>query len=161
MNIRKTILATTVAALMTAGVVGQAVAYVGAGSSLQYQNLSIQIFDDGTQTPQFVRNFDFRTTNTATLSTTGSDVDTDTCSGTATAPLFDVTQQNDCNATTPRLDSLLIKEGTTSHGENDFDFEGPGSGDTFSYADSVINTAQLAGDATTSQIGRASCRERV
>ena len=45
MNIKKSTLSVAVAGLMSVGLVGQAAAYTSAGSKIEFQNLSIGVFD--------------------------------------------------------------------------------------------------------------------
>ena len=140
MNIRKTALSAAIAALVSVGMISQASAYTSAGSKVEYDNLEIQIFDGATDIFGSVNNFNFVTTNTTTLTSTIAD--SDSCAG--------VPAGNTCNATSPRLDSDLQLQGTSTHTENNFDLDGPNAGGEYSYSDSAILTAQLTGDAQTS-----------
>ena len=142
MDIRKSMLTTAVAAFMSVGMAGQAAAYTSAGAFIEFQDLSIAVLDGGvTPVTDALTTWNFKTTNTAVLN---DDVTTkvDNCSGTGV-------EVGSCSSTTPRVDAALAVEGTTSKTANTFSFEGPGSGDEYSYADSVITTAQLTGDAST------------
>ena len=133
MDIRKSTLSVAIAGLMSVGMVGQAAAYTSAGSVIEYQNLAITT----TSIALDVENFNFVTTNTATLNG-ASGIDTDTCAGI-------VFVGDTCN-TAPSgavLDSDLITRGTTAHTENDFTLDGPDAGTQYSYADSVIWTSEL------------------
>jgi hypothetical protein len=135
MNIRKSSLTVAIAALMSVGLVGQAAAYTSAGSVIEYQNLQIVTTGIPFQT---VASFNFVTTNTATLNG-DSGIDSDQCGG---IPFVgDTCNQAQWNGNV--LDSTLITKGTTGHVENDFTLDGPNAGTQYSYADSVIETAEL------------------
>jgi hypothetical protein len=143
MNMKKsTVSAAIAAAVLSAGIVGQAAAYTSAGSVAEFTDLSIEVLDAaGDPVEGNVRNFNFVTTNTTTLNGT-TIADSDSCAGT-TQPFI-----NDCNAAPPRLDSDVQGLGI-AHGENNFNLEGPNAAGNFSYSDSAILTAQLTGDAQT------------
>jgi hypothetical protein len=140
MNIRKTALSAAITALVSVGMISQASAYTSAGSKVEYDNLSIQIFDGDEEVFGSVTNFNFVTTNTTTLTSTIAD--SDSCAG--------VPAGNTCNGSSPRLDSDLQLQGISTHTENNFDLDGPNAGTEYSYSDSAILTAQLTGDAQTS-----------
>lgn len=150
MNIRKSTLSVAIAALMSVGLVGQAAAYTSAGSKIEYQDLTIAIFDeDGNEVFGSVTNFAFTTSNTTNLTSTIAD--SDNCAG-ITQPTFSNTCPGAGGIADPRLDSDLQLQGDSTHTENDFDLDGPGGGGggSYSYSDSAIITAQLTGDPTTS-----------
>ena len=148
MDIRKSTLSAAVAALISVGMVGQAAAYTSAGSKIEYQNLSVGIFDEsGQEVFGSVTNFAFSTSNTTNL--TSPIVDADNCAG---VPGVANTCPGAGGIADPRLDSDLQLQGDSTHTENNFDLDGPGGGGggSYSYSDSAIITAQLTGDPTTS-----------
>lgn len=145
MHSKKSALAAAAALAVGLGSAGTAAANVYAGSGLNLDNLNILITPDGQHVT--INNFNFTTTNTATLD--GSSViDSNNCSGTPGAPGGGT---NNCSGSTPRLDTQPANApgGTVARTNNSFTFFGPGAADEFANSDTVIQTAELTGDAAT------------
>lgn len=126
------------------GIVGQAQANVYAESGINIGSLTIDISPFA---GAIITNFGFTATNTATLNG-ASTIQSANCGGTPGLPSSGA---NDCNATPPRLDPAPANAPGSFplRSNNDFSFFGPGL-NQYSNSDSVIRTAQLTGDGTTS-----------
>ncbi len=145
MNLKKTTLAATVSAVVGLGFAGQAAANVYAGSRLLFQDLSVLV-QDSAGNIQPATNFNFSMTNTGSLNNV-PDIEVANCSG---APFPGA---NTCGGPGAGavLDPLAAEvPGGARGGENNYNFRGPGLGnDPYGTGDSVVDDAQLAGDATT------------
>lgn len=139
MKLKQTTLATAVTAALAMGVAGQAAASVYAGSSLDISNLTILITG---ATGGGITGFTFNLDNTATLngvsdtstglSTTCNSVGLPACNASPASPLT-------ANAANAPGSAPLRVDGAA----NNWDFFGPGVGQTYSNSDSEILTAQL------------------
>ena len=151
MKLNKTTLATAVAATLALGMSTQASASVYAHSSLDIKDFRLFITEDGS-TPSSgatITNFQFTTTNTATLNGVSSLTQTATCSGLPGNPALP-SNLNSCNDAMPRLDALAANApgSTVVRANNDFSYFGPGL-NQYSSSDSVIQQAELTLDGTT------------
>lgn len=151
MILKKSTMSFAVAALLALGASEQAAANTYAVSSLAIRNAFINITDtSGASGPQAAvpDTFNFNLTNTATLNGISGPTQSATCSGNF------VTGTNNCGAGDPRLDAAPANAPGNDAGfnrtNNDFTLLGPGNGGQYSGSDSVIYTAQLLGDTTTS-----------
>ena len=138
MKIKQSILAASITAALAMGAAGEAAATVYAGSRLDIDNLVIGFAG----TPQNPTTFNFRLTNTADLlapaiatATCGGVFPSNGTCGGAGAPLV-------LNATAANAGGSAI-----IRADNDMTFFGPGG--NYANSDSVINNAQLVGDAST------------
>jgi len=146
MNIKQTTLAAAVTAALAMGVAGQAAASVYAGSSLEISDLTIVI--EGA-TSGGITGFTFNLDNTATLngvsdtsaglSTTCNSVGLPACADAPASPLT-ATAANAPGSTIQRVDGSATN----------WDFFGPGAGQTYANSDSEILTAQLVDGIPTS-----------
>lgn len=134
-------LAAAVSAAVALGSAGEAAASVYAGSRLLVDNLTVVVSPLAGAT---VNNFNFNLTNTATLNG-GGDIESAVCSGLPSPGA------NTCNAANPRLDAAPAQLGdaAANYANNAFTFIGPSAALEFANSDSVIQEAQLAGDAST------------
>lgn len=145
MHNKKSALAAAAALAVGLGSAGTAAANVYAGSELNIDDLVITISNGGTpSTEAEITNFNFTTTNTATLNGS-STIQGATCAGVPSPG------SNTCNGSTPRLDAQPANApgGTVTRTNNSFTFFGPGAADEFANSDSVIQAAQLTGDPAT------------
>lgn len=145
MTMKKSTLTAAVAGVLAVGTAGHASAYVYAVSSLNVQNLSLLITEDGTNpapnTP--VDRFDFTITNTAFLNGVGA-VTGNTCGGTPGPG-------NNCANPGPQAlyagpanaPGSTALRGPKDYTVNSFNLLTPGAGGNWSNADSVIDTAEL------------------
>lgn len=149
MNIKQSTLAAAVTAALAMGVAGQAAASIYARSYLEISNLSVVVSDNGGTTPggATVTSFNITTTNTGSVNNGVPIGTTDNCA--TPGGCF-----NNSGDLTKRLDALQAvgTGGLPRPTENSFTFMGPdllGSGTVYGNADSVLHTAELAGDAVT------------
>lgn len=137
MNFKRATLAVAVGSALGLGVAAPVAANVYGTSYLDIDDLTIVI--SPTATPG---TFNFQLTNTATLNGVPT-ITVAGCSGVFGGA-------NDCAGAAPRLDAQPANAagGDVTRLNNVFNFFGPGT-DQYSNSDSVINTAQLVGDAST------------
>lgn len=138
MNIKHSNLAAAVTAALAMGVAGQAAAGVYAGSRLEIQNLTLNI--TGATSGQ-VDGYTFNLDNTATLngvsdttvgiSTNCNSVGLPGCS--VISPVLSALAANAPGGAPLRVDGAV----------NNFNFFGPGAGQTYSNSDSEITTSEL------------------
>lgn len=147
MKIKQSVLAAAVTAALTMGVAGQAAAYVYGGSTVEMQNVTVQIYEGGVLAPQQVNSFQFTATNTATLNGVSSATMSATCGGVPGAPGGST---NDCGPLGARLDPLPANApgGAPVRANNDFSLFGPGL-NQYSNSDSVIYRSELTLDGPT------------
>jgi len=127
-------------ALIAVGMIVQVSAsapYTSAGSKIEFKNIIVNV--SGVSHVS-VLNFSFVTSNAANLNG-DSGFDTNNCVGYGFG--------DNCNAVPPRLDSNIIIKGRHAHDPNNFDLDDRGTGDEYSYADSVLQTIQASGDPVT------------
>lgn len=133
-------LSTAIVGLLSFGLVGQVSAYTSAGAKLEYDNVGFLVTAPGTA----LNSYQFKLTTSALLDTVDNpnneDGDTAICSGNASITT--------CNDSSPRLDADLIAF-NTAHTNTDFQLDGPNEGTEYSYANATVQSAVLAGDATT------------
>ena len=146
-NMKKTTLAAAVVATLSVLAAGQASASVYAGSALDIQGLLITTEVNGVTQNASAGNFTFTNTNTATLDGASDVLQTATCFG-----LPPVLGGNTCADGSGgfRLNALAANApgGSVTRVDNVFNHFGPGA-EQYSNSDSVIWTAELAGDPTT------------
>lgn len=147
---KKTFLATTIAALAGLGFSGQAAASLYASSSLDLSNFSVTI----TPPNATITSFNFQTQATASLDGSG-EVKNQTCSSTGTP----VVPNNNCGTgalvdgsstagtTTEVLNSGAANAGAPLRADGDFSFFGP-SGNEYANALSVIEFAEIPSGGT-------------
>lgn len=146
MNINKSQLAVAMGLVLALGAAGQASASVYAHSRLLIQNLTIESTNTGGgigQPGTDITSFSFTLTNTASLNGASAADSSDSCGGTFFS--------NDCTPGVPAaLDTNPSNApgGTVNRSNNDFTLFGMGM-DQYSNSDSVIDDAELAGDAST------------
>ena len=150
MNFKKTTLVIASAALFL-GIVGQASASIYARSYLDVSNLTIGL-DNPNNT---INNFNFQSTNTASLNGSGTLASGASCSG---IPGIPGAGTNNCNPDAGAGSTGLNTPGTrsdaqhiainTAYNENGYSLQGPGALE-FSQSDSTIWTSQLTFDAST------------
>jgi hypothetical protein len=137
MKLKQSVLAASITAALAMGAAGESAASVYAGSRLDIDALTI------TGVANAANTFNFRLTNTADLAAPA--IATATCGGTALggstcggagAPLV----LNASPANAPGSSGII-------RADNDMTFFGPGG--NYANSDSVINNAQLVGDAST------------
>ncbi len=92
-----------------------------------------------------INGFQFTATNNASFGAASSGISA-SC-GNTTSPV--TTSGNDCGPSGTRLDPTPITYGSPARTNNDFSYFGPGA-TSFSNSDSVLRTAELTGDPTTS-----------
>lgn len=148
MNLKKSTLAAAVAGVLALGVSGQAAAGVYAGSRLAIQDLTIIITG---ATNGGVTGYTFNLDNTATLNGVSDN----------TAGRSSTCNSLGAPACTPPTASPLTAVATNGPGSaplrvdgaaNNWDFFGPGAGQTYANSDSEILTAQLVDGVPTSTI---------
>ncbi len=159
MKIRTSTLAVAVSAAIGIGMAGQANANIYALSHLKVEELSIIALDqDGSIVVPDT--FNFSITNTASLGA-ADEINTSNCNGNFAAGtgncgsggsggntvLGGSTDISTSSSAGPNLTE--IPDGTRAGGEDDYSFVGPLNSGDYGTADSVINDAQLVGDAFT------------
>jgi hypothetical protein len=151
MRFKHVLVPSTLALAVGLGFAQQSAASVYARSYSALSDLTVVLSDDGGVSPGggFVRSFNFQLTNTATLSGVSA-IETANCNGTVAA--------NNCSVAAPTLDAAAANApgSLPNRANNDFTFFGPGT-DQYANADSVVYSAQLTGDpsSSTEQIAEA------
>ena len=130
MTMKRSITAAALLAALTLGATSPAVASVYSSSRLLIQDLTIEI--GGLATPDNPR-FTFTTTSSAFLNGVQSSLTT-TCTGTSTS--------TDCGGP-PLILGSTNSIGTPTRNPGDFNFFGPGFGQTYANASSEIQNAEL------------------
>jgi len=140
--------ASVASALAVLSAPAQAYVYAEAGMDITNLTIGIGTFTDtGGFVPggATINAFQFTASNSAAFGAASSGV-SPSC-GNTTSPV--TTTDNDCGPTGFRLDPSAITYGAPARANNDFSFFGPGA-TSFSSSDSILKTAELTGDATTS-----------
>lgn len=145
MKIKQSALAVAVTAALAMGASQQAAAYVYGGSTLEVQNLTVNV--TGATVGTQINSFQFTATNTATLNNVSSPVMSANCGGLPGAPGGTT---NNCGPLGTRLDALPANApgGAPVRANNNFTLFGPGL-NQYSNADSVIYQSELTGDGPT------------
>jgi len=138
MKLKQSIINLAVLSALGMGVVNEAAASVYAVSTIEIQNLSVFITEDGV-TPSSnvtVRSFNYALNNTAALNNVGA-FTTNTCGGSVAS--------NNCGPSGSVLDVAPANApgNTVVSANNAFALQGPGA-DQYSRSDSVIYTSQLS-----------------
>jgi hypothetical protein len=137
MNIKQSTLAAAVTAALALGVSGQAAAYVYAGSVTEISNLVISIApSSGAE----ITNFNFTTTNTATLNGVSAPTGSANCTGLPGPGGVG----NNCGASpSPVLDGPTVTAGAPARPVNIFTLIGPSATQDWANSDSLIPVAEL------------------
>jgi len=148
MNLKQSALAAAVTAVFAIGAAAPAAAAEYAVSRLFIDNLTIAVLDgEVPSVTTSIKSFNFNLTNTATLNSVliGSVA---ACGGTPGIPSGTT---NTCGIATALDATVVNATGSTgpAQGENTFTLHTPNATDSYANSDSLIQTAELTGDAST------------